>query len=165
MAKAKRKDTTPTMPSAPDAQLIRDCVHYSLAVASIHAAFKADPDTDNVYAERVADRCERQSNKVLAVISSTPAATFGGATLKRGSWKRCFMTMTICRKNAPRSSRPSRRTLRRRVKQHSMPNGSLPERRCNREGPQTRRLPGTCTCPCHRNGCRGFRMECDRRAR
>ena len=84
MSKAKAKATTSgkPLPSSPDEALIRACVHYALAVSAVHAAFTADPDGNSTYAEPIANKCERRANKALAVISSTPAATFAGINAK-----------------------------------------------------------------------------------
>jgi hypothetical protein len=83
MSKAKAKTTiVAPLPSALEADLIRNCMEYAQAVAATTAAFAVDPDGNNIYAERVADRCGRRAGKALANISGTQAATVAGIAAK-----------------------------------------------------------------------------------
>jgi hypothetical protein len=69
---------TTKAPLSPDHQLIIDCLSVASQLAAGHAAFKADPDGNNVYAERSADRHFVAARRTLQRVTAGTTKTIPG---------------------------------------------------------------------------------------
>lgn len=80
MSKAKRKTTTPTKPTK-DQRIIEACVLYYTMEQAVAGAFKADPDPNNVNAEKVDDAYWKHRQKALKAAGAS-AETVPGIRAK-----------------------------------------------------------------------------------
>lgn len=81
---AKSKHTTGAVNKAvsPDAALIRACISYAQATAAHQAAFAADPDANNTFAEGAISLPEKHAAAALRTIAATKATTVEGLQAK-----------------------------------------------------------------------------------
>ena len=83
MTKATKLRLVSASDEAPDdAKLIAQCSKYVMSSAAYNAAYDADPDPNNVNAERVCSRPYSKARAALAALSSMEATSAHGLNAK-----------------------------------------------------------------------------------
>jgi hypothetical protein len=81
-ARKQNRSVARKRPVSSDAELIRACVQCAQAAAAAHAAFIADPDGNNKYAEPASRPHFSRAEKLIGVIAEMSATTASAIAAK-----------------------------------------------------------------------------------